>query len=429
MPKHPLISIPLDIPDVRILQTELTKDGELILTVESTLTSTSCRRCGRTITERHGLDEPRLLRHLPSFGRVVYLRIRPKRFRCPFCDDHPTTTQTLDWYDPNALHTLAYERHLILQLVNSTITDVQAKEDVTYAALLGILDRTIASSVDWDALLPFATLGIDEIALLKGHRDYVAVISAQTEHGDLHVLAVLPDRLKATVLAWLLTIPEAIRERITTVCTDIWEGYISAVEEALPDATIVLDRFHVIRHYRDGVDSLRKQELRRLKKELPKDCDDDFKHTLWPFRKRPGDLDSAEQQRLDALLAHSPALRQAYTLREELTTIFDTARGRADGLRRIRFWRRRVEKSALSCFDPFLKLLDKWLDLIANYFISHQTSSFVEGLNNKIKVLKRRCYGLRNVTHLFQRLTLDLEGYRRFSPWHASTYSAVSGKS
>src|SRR5215207_7639948 len=236
MPKHPLISIPLDIPDVRVLQTELTKAGELILSVESTLPSTNCRRCGRTITERHGVDEPRLLRHLPVLGRVVYLRIRPKRFRCSWCDDHPTTTQQLDWYDPNALHTKAYERHLIVQMVNSTLSDVQAKEDVTYAALLGILDRWIAKSVDWEALEPFATIGIDEIALLKGHRDFVAVISAQTEHGDLHVSAVLPDRLKTTVLAWLLSMPDAVRAHISTVCTDIWEGYISAVEEALPNA-------------------------------------------------------------------------------------------------------------------------------------------------------------------------------------------------
>ena len=429
MSKHPLISIPLDIPDVRVLQTELTKDGELILTVESTLTTTTCRRCGRTITERHGLDEPRRLRHLPILGRVVYLRIRPKRFQCPWCDDHPTTTQQLDWYDPKALHTKAYERHLILQLVNSTITDVEAKEDVTYAALLGILDRWIAKSIDWDVLEPFATLGIDEIALLKGHRDFVAVISAQTESGDLHVLAVLPDRLKATVLAWLLTMPHAIRAHITTVCTDIWEGYISAAAEVLPNAAIVLDRFHVMRHARDGVDTLRKQELRRLKKELPTELADELKHTLWLFRKRADALDTAEQERLETLLAYSPPLRQAYALREQLTTIFDTARSKADGLRRLRFWRRRVEQSDLTCFDPFLKLLDQWRDLVANYFSSHHTSGFVEGLNNKLKVLKRRCYGLRNVSHLFQRLTLDLEGYRLFSPWRATTSSAVSGKS
>jgi transposase len=429
MPKQPFISIPLDIPNVRVLQTDLTQANEFILTIESTLDTTSCRRCGRTITEPHGTDQPRLLRHLPILGRPVYLRIRPKRFRCPFCDDHPTTTQTLEWYDPQALHTKAYERHLIVQLINTTLTDVTEKEDVSYDALLGILDRWIATTVDWDALPPLATVGIDEIALLKGHRDFVAIISAQTEAGDLHLLAVLPDRLKASVVTWLESIPERVRAHITTVCTDIWEGYITAVQEVLPAATIVLDRFHVARHYRNSVDALRKQELRRLKKELPKDTYADLKHTLWPFRKQADDLDTAEQARLDTLLASSPALAQAYTLRKELTTIFDTARSKADGLRRIRFWRARAEKSNLRCFDAFLSLLDRWQDLISNYFISHQTSSFVEGLNNKLKVLKRRCYGLRNVGRLFQRLTLDLEGYRRFSPWRAPTSSGVSGNS
>ncbi len=109
--------------------------------------------------------------------------------------------------------------------------------------------------------------------------------------------------------------------------------------------------------------------------------------------------------------------------------IFDTARSKADGLRRIRYWRQRVVRSNLACFDAFLKLLDTWQDLIANYCINHQTSSFVEGLNNKLKVLKRRCYGIRNVARLFQRLTLDLEGYRRFSPWRVPRYSGVSGNS
>jgi transposase len=367
MPKQPFVSIPLDIPNVRVLQTDLTQANEFILTVESTLDSTTCRRCGRTITEPHGTDQPRLLRHLPILGHVVYIRIRPKRFRCPFCDDHPTTTQTLDWYDQGALHTKAYERHLIVQMIGSTLSDVGAKEDITYDALLGILDRWIANRVDWDVLAPFVTIGIDEIALLKGHRDFVAVISARSDDGQVHVLAVLPDRLKATVVAWLKTIPAAIRARITTVCTDIWESYILAAQEVLPDARIVLDRFHVARHYRDGVDTLRKQELRRLKKVLPKQAADNLKHTLWPFRKRSADLDEAEQERLETLLASSAALAQAYTLREELTGIFDTARSKKDGLRRIRFWRLRVEKSGLRCFDAFLKLLDTWLDLIANY--------------------------------------------------------------
>src|SRR5262245_66008638 len=107
MPEQPLISIPLDIPDLRVLKTDITKSGEYILTVESTLTSTKCRRCGREISDLHSLEQSRLLRHLPILGKPLYLRIRPKRYRCPFCSGHPTTTQQLDWYDPKASHTLA----------------------------------------------------------------------------------------------------------------------------------------------------------------------------------------------------------------------------------------------------------------------------------------------------------------------------------
>lgn len=78
-------------------------------------------------------------------------------------------------------------------------------------------------------------------------------------------------------------------------------------------------------------------------------------------------------------------------------------------------------KSGLTCCAPFLKLLATWLDRIANYFRHHQNSGFVEGLNNKLKVRKRRCYGISNLRHLFQRITLDLEGYRRFRPVSTST--------
>jgi transposase len=425
MPKQPFISIPLDIPDLRVLQTDLTASGNYILTVESTLESTICRRCGQEITELHGLEQSRLLRHLPILGKPLYLRIRPKRFRCPFCDDHPTTTQQLDWYDPKALHTKAYERHLIVQLIGSTLTDVTEKEDVTYACLLSVLDRWVATSVKWEELPACSTLGSDEIALLKGHRDYLAVISARDHSGMLHLLAILPDRLKTTIVAWLQALPDAVRDRITTVCTDMWEGYVNAVEEVLPKAQIVIDRFHVARHYREAVDSLRKQEVKRLKKELPSEQHDDLKHLMWPLRKHSSELSEEERARLERLFGLSPALKQAVKLRDQLTAIFETARSKLDGLRRLRFWKQRVARSGLTCFEPFLKLLDTWQDRIANYFIAHANSGFVEGLNTKLKVLKRRCYGMRNIGRLFQRLTLDVAGYRRFSPWNSPTTSSV----
>ncbi|MCP4977166.1 MAG: transposase, partial [Maribacter sp.] len=69
----------------------------------------------------------------------------------------------------------------------------------------------------------------------------------------------------------------------------------------------------------------------------------------------------------------------------------------------------------LTCFNTFLKTLSKQMEPITNYFIDRHNSGFVEGLNNKIKVIKRRCYGLTNIKHLFQRILLDMEGYSLFS--------------
>jgi len=421
MPEHPTIAIPLDLPDVRVLRTTVTANREVIIAVESTLTTTTCRRCGQTIDATYGEDRPIRLRHLPILGAAVYVEIRPKRFRCPFCDDHPTTTQRLSWYEPKAPHTHAYERHLLLTRINSTIADVCQKEDTLADAVLGVLDRWIATAIDWALVPPFAVLGMDEIALKKGHRNYVVIVTAQRANGELQLLAVLPDRTTATVRTWLASIPSAVRRQIRTVCTDMWTAYVTAVQEVLPHVAMVIDRFHVATHYRDDVDTFRKQELVRLRKELPKAQADWLKHTLWPFRKRAADLDPEEQDRLDRLLALSPQLEQAYEFREQLTAIFDTTRSKAAGLRRISAWRQQVSASGLTCFAPFLKLLDTWLDLIANYFRHHQSSGFVEGLNNKIKVLKRRCFGLYNLRHLFQRITLDLEGYRRFRPQPALT--------
>jgi transposase len=78
--------------------------------IESTLEGTQCRKCGREIRELHGLDEGITLRHLPILGRKVFLRLRPKRYRCPYCEGGPTTTQELAWYTAKSPHTKAYEK-------------------------------------------------------------------------------------------------------------------------------------------------------------------------------------------------------------------------------------------------------------------------------------------------------------------------------
>lgn len=415
MSKKAQITIPLDIPDVRVLQTEINERGELIITVESTKDGARCRQCGRWIEKFHGHDDWVMVRHLSVLGRPSYLRYRPKRYQCRACEGRPTTTQCLDWAVPNSAHTIACDQHVLLQLVNSTVEDVSIKEQMSYDSVLGVLERHISAKVDWSAYTALDVLGLDEIALKKGHRDFVVIVTARLSDERIVLLGVLADRLKDTVVAFLRSIPAHLRQTIHTVCSDMYEGYTEAVREELKTAQLVIDRFHVAEKYHDAADTLRKQELKRLKNELPEEEYKQLKGNLWAFRKKPEDLKPEEQQVLTRLFSYAPQLALAYSLRLQLTAIFEQQISRKVGKIKIRAWMRRVKKSGLKCFDDFLKTLMNWWEEITNYFVDRANSGFVEGFNNKLKVLKRRCYGIFNPKHLFQRIYLDLEGYHLFA--------------
>lgn len=407
------IEIPLDLPEVRILKSELSGQ-EIVITVESTRAWAICPRCGEKTREFHSFGRQLRLRHLPILGRPVIIEIRPKRFRCPVCDDHPTTTQKLDWYDERSPHTNAYDQWLLLCLIGSTISDVARKERLSYDRVLGAVDRRVASEVNWEEMESLGILGLDEIALKKGHRDFVVPVTTRAADGQLKLLGVLPNRRRETVEKFLRLIPERLRATVREVCTDMYEGYTGAVREVLPQASIVVDRFHVAKAYRDCADQLRKQVQRELKAELSEPEYEALKGTMWLFRRDPQELEKDEQERLGLLFECAPDLKQAYDLREELTAIFEASHSKESGRAAIEDWQARVQSSGLRCFDSFLTTLGNWMNEITNYFVSRLTSGFVEGFNNKIKVLKRRCYGITNLTHLFQRLCLDLEGYRLF---------------
>ena len=138
-------------------------------------------------------------------------------------------------------------------------------------------------------------------------------------------------------------------------------------------------------------------------------------------RENARDLSQEERKVLQCFFAHSTLAKQAYALRERLTAIFDTNLTKKQAQAKIRSWQRQVQKSGLKCFEAFLKLLQAWWDEITNFFIQRESNGFVEGFNNKVKVLKRLCYpgtarqgkcGIFNLQHLFQRISLDLQGYR-----------------
>jgi len=415
-----MISLPLDISDIAVLRVRQNRQGDYIITVESTLDGTRCQHCGRKLTKFHGHGRWIKLRHLPILGHRVYLQLRPKQYVCPDCGNR-TTTQQPDWYAAKSPHTNAYDESLMLSLVNSTVEDVSQKEALGYDAVKGAVRRCVRTRVAWDKFQELSVLGIDEIALRKGRQNYVAIITSKQAAGRVVVLAVLPDRKKETVRQFLESIPRRLWPTMTTVCTDMWDGYANAAKEfaaAHPEVSlnVVTDRYHVAKNYRDCVDTVRKKECRRLKQELSAaEYDEAVKGMMWIVRKNHQALTAAERARLRALFELAPRLQAAYTFREELSAIFEMCLTKAQAKIRLRKWAAKVRRSGLTCFDTFLTTLENWFEEIANYFLDRLSSGFVEGLNNKIKTLKRRCYGILNTTTLFQRLHLDLEGYHLFA--------------
>src|SRR5262249_46922143 len=106
-------------------------------------------------------DREIILRHLPILGRKTLIRLRPKRYQCLYCHGNPTTTQTLSWHTPRSSFTKAYEKQILLSLVNSTVQDISIKEDIGYEAIMGIMDRYIERAINWADVPRLDGLGLD----------------------------------------------------------------------------------------------------------------------------------------------------------------------------------------------------------------------------------------------------------------------------
>lgn len=408
--------IPLDLEGVHIEQVEFTVNNEIILTVSSTVEGTICHRCGQEIKDFLGYGREITLRHLSILGKRTYIRMKPKRYRCPYCPDHPTTTQQVSWHEERSPHTKAYDTHILLSLLNSTVADVSIKEGLGYEAVQGVIDRRIGEKVDWNEFQDLEQIGIDEIANKKGHRDFFTIVTTRLATGALRVVGVLEGREKATVKKFFLSIPKKLRKTVRVVCSDLYEGYINAAKEVFGKKVLVVaDRFHVAKLYRKGLDEVRKKEMKQLKEKLPKADYKEFQGVMWLLRKNPTELKPEELDILTRLFQHTTLLATTYVFCYALTSIFDQPLTKAQAKRQLQAWKQLVQDSGLDCFNSFLVTLDKRMEEITNYFVARQNSGFVEGLNNKIKVIKRRCYGIFNAGHLFQRLFIDLAGYEELA--------------
>lgn len=236
-------------------------------------------------------------------------------------------------------------------------------------------------------------LCFDEIAPHKGHGNYRLVISAP-ELGI--VLDVLADRKKETLEAWFVARGTAWCAAVKSYCADMWDGYHGAAQAHLPNATPVVDRFHVMKNLNEALSKIR----RKLQKTLDEATQKEMKGIRWLLVRNRADLTDEQRQQLDQMLTYSSELKICYELKERFREIFNAPLSRDEAEAKLEDWMALALATGFSAMQTFVNTLRNWKASLLNYFIDRLNNGFAEGVNTKIKLILRRAFGFRKFESL-----------------------------
>lgn len=383
----------LSLPGMKVTRLAVEEQGEvkyLHLFCEHAHQVAICPRCLEIVAG--GYDhKDRSVRHLDIWEMRTVVHFPQRRFDCPKCGQ--PFTESLEWIDPQRRQTKAFEAHIYQRVKNKTPRrQVALQEGLSESTVLEIFKKQAKQVVRRPDGGRVRKLGVDEISVRKGHKQYALVLS------DLErrkVLAVLPNRRKETFEQWLDGLTEEERKAIRVVSMDMWKAYRQAVRNKLPHARIVADRFHVMKQLNHQIDLLRRALQRKAKQKGDEPLYQALKGSRWVLLKRRRELKPEEEVKLRVILNVSEELRTIYLLREEFITICDKMRDRSQAERFLRAWTRKAVATGSRYLIRFVKTLENWWHEFLNYFIDRVTQGFVEGINRAIRGIINRAFGFR----------------------------------
>ncbi len=185
--KKSRFSIELGLSHIHIKSVHINESGHYHLSVSCPVTHTNCRKCGKVIHHAHGHCQESVIEHLPILEQRVFLHVKWPRCQCLSCDGTPTTSFRPSWLSKNGRQTIPYEDYCLKWLINSTIKDVAEKLNTTEEIIEGIISRRVETDINW-ALISPTKIGLDEIALRKGHKQYLTIISDLSVAHKIRVL-------------------------------------------------------------------------------------------------------------------------------------------------------------------------------------------------------------------------------------------------
>jgi len=333
---------------------------------------TSCPHCQSSNLVGFGRRE-QMVKDLPMHGRRAGLYIDTRRYQCRGCGK--TFYEALPEIDEKRLMTRRLAQWMGKQAIKRTFASIAEEVGCTeftvravFSDYVNKLEKTIRfETPKW--------MGIDEIHLIKP-RGVIANIQNNT------IVELLPNRNKDTVVRFLSHLEG--KERIQYVAMDMWAPYRDACSAVIPDARIVIDKFHVVKMANEAMEKVRKglREWLTIKQRRG------LMHDRFVLLRRERDLSDKDSLLLSGWLKNYDELGAAYQLKEDFFGIYDAqSPDAAQG--RFLEWKNRITPEVAPAFSDLVRAWDNWTPWILGYFDHPVTNAYTESLNSLTRVMNR----------------------------------------
>jgi transposase len=359
-----------------------------------------CSGCGGPAKTVHEVEE-RWVRDLALLDADTRLLVHRRRVACPTCGPK---LERLSWLEPYARVTRRLAESVARMCRVLPVRHVADYFGLGWDTVRAIDHAWLERHLEPLALEPVEAILMDEFALSKGHRYATVVVDPQRKR----VLWVGHGRSRESVRPFFELLGNEGRQRLRAVGMDMTAAYEQEVRLHCPQAQIVYDLFHVVAKYgREVIDRVRVDEANRLHHD--RSARRLVKGARWLLLRNPDNVPQADRLRLSELLAANKALFVVYVLRDDLKQLWHYRQAHA-AARFWASWYRRAIRSRISPLVTFARRLKPYLPGILAHARWPLHTSLLEGINNKIKVLKRMAYGFRDHDYFFLKIRAAFPG-------------------
>lgn len=373
----------LDFPNITITNYQIQKES-INLKLDYLKEEACCPYC-KKIT--NNLNQKRFLqvRDISIQGKITVLEVGRRQYHCESCNSY--FTEKLDFIDFRRNITVRYKKYIYEKIKMSTITQVGKEEKLTYDRVKGILEDQFKKKEIPETV---TRLGMDEFSHRKGRGNFATTVC---DLDGTRLLEIIDSHKQETIIETLMKWSLKERNRIVEVAVDMWGGFTKVIKDVFPNAKIVYDRFHVMKIVNKELNKIRKQcsaTTKTLK----------IKNIKCLLMSNKENLTQEQKEKLEQVLKSSKRLRTAYELKEDFRQIYETEQSPKEAESRLEKWM----NTASSLYNDSIEMVRNHLEGICNYFSNRTTNGKMEGINNKIKLIKRQAYGFTDFEHLSIRL-------------------------